>query len=748
MTTTRKWFGTWIAGTSGWIDTGRDFRQDQKRYTPPAPYLRKRFTLDRIPGNAVLFLCSAGWHELYVNGRKADERVLTPCVSQYDVHVNYLEYDLTALLRQGDNAITVALGNSLFNANTSEVWNFNHAQWRDYPRFCCDLLVDGQLLLKSDHSWKFADSPIVFDSIRSGETYDFSREIPGVYEADFDDSAWKNAFAVRPPAGEPILEEMEPCRVCEIADAVETRKLDEETILFDMGKNYTGWAQAEIELSPEVTEPVEVTLEFGEIIREDGTPDRVNMSIFVFDGWEHQIGRMILAPGRRHFVWRPHFTYFGFRYIHLHCKDLSKITVTGMKALFIHNDFQSIGKFTSSSLVLNTLQEVIRQSFLTNFTGIPTDCPHREKNGWTGDHSLAMATAYWNYDAHNAYNNFLQVFVDTQRPSGELAPIAPTPGWWWNCGPGWDYVLFQGAWENYRYFGDDSTMRVHYGAMRRYLEFTEKMLVDGLVEYGLGDWCPPDRERMSSTRMTSSAWVFSMFERMQVFARMTGHDEDLPWLEARAAELRANILKEFLHDDGTVDNELPTSLACLPYFHICDAESEARLAARLLEKIRANAHKVDFGIFGAKWIPRVLADHGYASDALQIFLQPEYPGYIYMLNQGATTLWETFNGKDSRDHVMFGDPSAWCFEYLAGIRPLFEGPGFTRIDLIPNVVPQLEHFQAEHVLPSGKILRAGWRKSEKGTLYSVSIPVGVQATLRIPGKAPQVVPVGESHFEL
>jgi len=748
MLTTRKWHGTWIAGTPGWIDTGRDWRDDQKRYTLPAPYLRKRFTLKEFPKSAVLYLASGGYHELYVNGAKADDRVLTPCVSQFDVHVNYLEYDLTSLLKAGENAITVILGNGEFNANTSEVWNFIHAAWRDFPRMLCDLVVDGELALKSDNTWKKADSPIVFDSFRSGETYDFSKEIPGVFEADFDDSAWQNAFAVRPVAGALIREDMEPCRVCQVAEPVEIRKVRGDQMLFDMGKNYTGWAEVELELADDVTEPLEVVLEFGEQLKEDGTAERTNIATFALDGWEHQIGRMYLTPGRKSFLWRPHFTYFGYRYIHLRCSQLDKIHVTRMQALFIHNDFPSLGNFTSSNATLNQLQEVTRQSFLTNFTGIPTDCPHREKNGWTGDHSLAMATGYWNYDALKAYKNFLQVFVDTQRPSGELAPIAPTAGWWWNCGPGWDYVLFQGAWEARRFFGDDSVIHDYYDAMRKYMGFADMMDVDGLMEYGLGDWCAPVPERRPSTRLTSSAWVFSMYQRMQVFAKMTGHEEDIPWYAKREAELRENILKEFLHADDTVEQDFLSSIACLVFFHICDDATAKRLADRLVAKVREIGHKCDFGIFGAKWIPRVLADYGYAEDALQIFLQPEYPGYVFMLKNGATTLWESFQGKDSRDHIMFGDLSAWCYEYLAGIQPRFDGPGFSKVELVPNVVSQLESFQAEHALPNGRAIKAGWKKENGKVIYTVELPEGTEATLRLPGKATQVVLAGQHSFEI
>ena len=165
-----------------------------------------------------------------------------------------------------------------------------------------------------------------------------------------------------------------------------------------------------------------------------------------------------------------------------------------------------------------------------------------------------------------------------------------------------------------------------------------------------------------------------------------------------------------------------------------------------MKKLRDNRHKVDFGIFGSVWIPRVLGDYGYAEDVVEMLLQPEFPGYVYMLRQGATTLWETWKGDASLDHIMFGDPSAWCFEYLAGIRPQFDGPGFSQVELTPCVVPQLDFFQAEHALPNGKILKAGWYKEQGRVIYRVSIPEGTKATLVLPGKAPQEIPAGEAEI--
>ncbi|MGN0866465.1 MAG: family 78 glycoside hydrolase catalytic domain [Oligosphaeraceae bacterium] len=743
-----SWTAPWISAFPGWVNTGRVAARDLPAHVPPAPYLRRRFFLEEEPAAPCrLQLVSAGWHELYVNGEKADDRVLTPCVSQFNVHVNGVEYDLTGRLHQGWNALTVLLGNGLFNGDTSEVWNFLHASWRDFPRMSCVLTVGDRPVLISDPSWRCHESPLVYNSFRSGECYDFSREIPGVLQASFDDSDWKNAHVVRPPAGSVRWEEMEPCRICQRLAPVELRPLKDGEWMADMGTNLTGWARIELTFPEPLAEPREVRMLFGERLKpEDGTADRENVGMFILEGCANQESRALLCAGRDRFVWRQYFTYFGYRYIHIQGKGLqdAKVKVEG---LFIHNDFPQAGEWTSSSPALNRLQQVILQSYLSNFTGIPTDCPHREKNGWTGDCSLAMETGLWNFHARKAYKNFLRVFVDGQRPSGELPPIAPLADWYWNCGPGWDALLFVAAWNLLLYCGDDSPAREHYDAMKRYLAFSEQMEVDGLVEYGLGDWCAPVQQNIPATRLTSSAWICDMLEKFAFFARRFGQGEDARQAEARRERMKAALQKEYLREDGTVEQDWPSSLACFLYFGLCrDKTEEARLAARLAEKVRADGHRVNFGIFGAKWIPRVLADHGFGTDALELFLQPNFPGYQDTLNRGATTLWETWNGDASLQHIMFGDPSAWCYQYLGGIRPRISEPAFAAVDLAPQFVPQLTSFQCRHSLPDGRELAAGWRREGKNALYQVRIPQGVKATLHLPGTPPREIPPGDSQY--
>lgn len=745
-----SWTAPWISAVPGWVNVGRVAARDLPAHSRPAPYLRRRFFLEQEPASPCrLQLVSAGWHELYVNGEKADDRVLSPCVSQFDVHVNGVTYDLTGRLHQGWNALTVLLGNGLFNPDTSEVWNFLHAAWRDFPRMSCRLFLGDQEVLKSDNTWRCQESPLVYNSFRSGECYDFSREIPGVFQADFPDDTWENACVVRPPAGAVRWEEMEPCRICQRLTPVEIRPLKNGEVMVDMGTNLTGWAQVELEFPEPLAEPQEVRMLFGERLNpEDGTAERGNVNMFILEDCPNQESRAILAAGRQHFSWRQYFTYFGYRYIHIQGKGLENVKLK-VEGLFIHNDFPQAGEWTSSSPALNRLQQVVLQSYLSNFTGIPTDCPHREKNGWTGDTSLAMETGLWNYHAQKAYQNFLRIWVDGQRPSGELPPIAPVAGWYWNCGPGWDALLFVACWNLLLYCGDDSPAREHYEAMKRYLAFSEQMEVDGLVEYGLGDWCAPGRKVFPAFRLTSSGWICFMLEKFVFFARRFGHQEDARQAEVRRERMKAALRQEYLRPDGTVEQDLPASIACFLYFGLCQGEEEeTRLVERLVRKVRENGHRVSFGIFGAKWIPRVLADHGFAADALELFLQPHFPGYQNMLLHGATTLWETWEGMDSLQHIMFGDPSAWAYQYLGGIRPRISAPGFAAVDLAPQMPPQLDSFQCRHRLPDGRELAAGWQRQGQEVVYRVHIPQGIQATLRLPGKAPQEIPEGDSQYRL
>ncbi len=710
MTVQRDWRGRWIKAPGAW----------QLDKVAPAPYFRRSFTCGRAPGRATVYLCGLGWHELYVNGVKADDTVLAPSRSQYDRHVLYVEYDVAALLRPGLNAVAVILGNGEYNCHTPP--ESMHAPWRDSPKLLCDVEIDGETVVFSDTDWKCRTGPITFDALQEGERYDARLEIPGFADAESDDSTWPCAAMAMPPAGLVIRQEMEPCRVMETLPAVKIKKFGSDQWVVDFGKNISGWCRIAVK-GPAGSR---LRVEHGELVRDNFDLDLDYWSWLPRypDGFQEE-GYTLKGDGVE--VYEPRFTMHGFRYAKISADNFA-VELVEAEARFVHTDFAEAGQLVSSDAALNRLQEITRQSYRCNFTGIPTDCPHREKRGWTGDAHLACETGLWNYDALRGYKHFVRMVFDAQRPSGQLCALVPTGGWGynWGSGPAWDSAVFEIPWQLWRFYGDTECIENHYDAMARYLDYCGWMSREGLVDFGLGDWLCPEPARATPVAITSSAYYYDDLRKMAVFARLLGRGADAEAYGALADEAGQAFRAAFALPGGRFGDGGMTATAAALHFGLAEAGS----AGALLEIVREAGHRANFGILGAKYVPRALAEAGFIDDAYRVITQEEFPGWGYWVKQGATSLWEVWDGRSSRNHIMFGDVSAWMFQYLGGLSPL--APGFGEVKFAPRFPERLESFDAWHRTPHGQI-RARWHRSGEAVHCVFEGPEELKVQAVLPG---------------
>lgn len=641
-----RWKGFWIRAL--------EHSADPKYDLPPAPLFRGAFHCSKAPRQTRVLLCGLGWHELYVNGCKFDDRVLAPAVMQYTVHVPFVEYDISGLVHEGDNHIDVLLGNGWYAPVAEDTWSFHLAPWSHWERtkLLCNVVADGKTVLKSDYSWKYRTTPLCFNSLRNGETYDARKET--------DPEEWKDVFCAMPPPGELLREDMEPCRVCEELKPVSCNKVAGMQ-MFDFGHNLTGWAKIRVRGRA----GAQVTLRYGEKLHEDGSLDQSNIKMFVLTG-EFQTDHYILAGKDVPEEWAPRFTYHGFRYVQAEIEGEAEIEE--ITAQFVHNGFQQHGSFVSDLPALNRLQETVLYSYLSNFTGIPTDCPHREKNGWTGDAQLALETGLWNFDARNAYCHFEQMLADTQTAGGVLSSIAPTGGWGYDINPPWDVALFEIPFQIFRFHNDTSAIKKFFQPMKKYWTFLNSIAKDGVIFRGLGDWCSPVENGTALRSFISSAYLYRMTRYFASAQEIAGCNRKMTAsVRERALELAAALRRAFLNPDGTwADGSLTAGAVALCFQLSIEPQADAWA---LVQAVRKGKHRANFGIIGAKFVPRALAEYGYIDDALELFLQQEYPGWGYCLKQGAVSLWENWKGTSSQNHIMFGDCSAWLYEYLAGFKP-------------------------------------------------------------------------------
>ena len=720
MNIERKWAGRWInAGSTMGTPVASIL---------PAPYLRKTFICGKTPRQATIFLCGLGWHVLYVNNQKADDRVLAPNQTQYDKHASFIAYDVTKLLKKGKNAVTVLLGNGLFNCPEPK-WSFDKAPWRDNPKMLCDIVVDNEVVAKSDSSWKVHNSPITFDGFRNGQHYDARLEVPGFADPDLDDSAWRSAALAMPPGGRIVQEEMPPCKVMQSYPCIGKRFVSCWETVYDFGTNLTGWCKLKIKGEA----GAHIRLCYAETV--DNVSGDINLqdiAAYVKE-YSFQTDEYHLKGDPAGEVYEPVFTYHGFRYVRVWI--MGKAEVVDITAQFVHTAFTAAGAFESSHELLNTLQSNTLQSYKSNHTGIPTDCPHREKNGWTGDASMAAETGIWNFDTQQAYTHFLQVLTDNQRPNGQLPGIAPSAGWGynWGNGPVFDNLLFEYVWQLYRFYGNTELIEQYYDKFKLYLEYCESQSDNYLVAFGLGDWCHWDRSATTPTEVTSSGYYYQNTLRTAFFAELLNKPEDAKMYRELAENIKRSFVNKYANGDGSFADKAFTATAAALYFGLVTGSEAETSASYLVNQLRQAQHKAHFGIVGAKFVPRVLADHGYADDAFEVITQKEFPGWGWHVTLGATTLWESWLGRGSRNHIMFGDISAWMYQYLAGIKPQITTPGFKKFVLQPAFVQKLDWVKANYKSPYG-VISSQWQRQDGKMICRFEIPSGSTADIILPGK--------------
>ncbi len=718
----RKWNARWICGGNG----------------DAAPYLRQTFDWQESFGKTTAYVCGLGFHELTINGIKADDRELAPVLTQYDKRCGYIAYDITHLLHNGKNVICVLLGNGLYNPDSDDTWNFAYASWRHMPKLLCEVVTaDNRTILSSGNDWKTHLSPITFNQLRNGEHYDANLEIVDLNDPEFDVSEWKNCTYCNPPGGLLTEEECEPCKVTETFECKEIARFcssgNGESIVFDVGENITGRCNFTVQ-GPAGSK---VVLVYSEHILANGDVSQDNIDIYVHKN-RFQTEQYTLKGGEAE-NWHSRFTWHGFRYCRCYLwSPAEPIKLLDFHAEGISTAFESIGEFDSSDDTLNYLQKITRRSFVSNYTGIPTDCPHREKNGWTGDAQIAVECGLWNYNIKNIAAYFVQTLADTQRANGQLPGIAPTGGWGynWGSGPAWDIALFEIPWRIRLFTGDDSCIKNTLPAMEKYLEYALSMSTDYLVDYGLGDWSCFRANEMTASVFTSTAYFYYAAKIMSFFK-----SEYAELAEA----IRESMHRNFYRGNGIYSDGKRTALACALYFGIAPEDVKPLVVEQLVKAVRERNHTAGFGILGGKYIPRVLADNGYIADAYKLITQKEFPGWGYMVRQGATTLWERWDGSDSQNHIMFGDISAWMFEYLAGIKPSVEAPGFKRVAVKP-AYELLEKLNAAHQTPAGKIA-VKWEGGNSGkTTGEITIPADCIAEITLPDGSVQSVNGGTVKF--
>lgn len=721
----KNWQGAWISDS-------RDVA------LKPAPYFRKEVEVKKKVMSARAYVAVGGLFELYINGKKIGNHRLDPMYTRFDRRTLYVTHDVTAYLKEGKNAIGILLGNGWYNHQSTAVWYFDKAPWRARPKFCMDIRIiyqDGSVeTIPSGISWKTSLSPVVFNSIYTGEHQDANLEKTGWSTVGYDDSKWVNAKPTAAPSQNIVSQQLQPIRATEEITVKNFKKFSDSLYVFNLGRNIAGVSKITLKGLPGTV----VRVKHGERLYENGRVDQSNISVHYRPTDETDpFGTDIYTlKGGMEETFSPHFNYKGFQYIEVSSNKPVKLTQSSVVGFFMHSDVTPVGKIQSSNPTLNKIWVAANNSYLSNLYGYPTDCPQREKNGWTGDGQIAVEMGLFNFDGITVYEKWLADHRDEQQPNGVLPNIIPTSGWGydWANGPDWTSSIAIIPWNVYLFYGDNRLLNLTYENIKRYVDYIDRISPSNLTDWGLGDWIPVKSK--ANKELTSSCYFYADASILAKTAKMFGKIDDEKKYSDLAQRIQNAINSKYLNRTTAIyATGLQTEQAVPLFWGVVPDEMKAGVADNLAKRVEADNFHLDVGLLGTKALLNALSENGYAEVAYKVASQETFPSWGWWMVNGATTLYENWpidaKSDISMNHIMFGEISAWYYKALGGMRPDPTHPGFKNILLEPHFVKGLTHFEASHQGPYGMIV-SKWNKDKKKTVYQVTVPANSSATLTLP----------------
>jgi alpha-L-rhamnosidase len=709
----------------------------------PARMLRKEFAVDKQVRRAMVYYSGLGLSELWLNGAKVGDHVLSPGLTDYDKHVLYETFDVTRQLARGRNAIGLWLGNGRYHAPRTQV-PIGTRNFGD-PKAIVQLNIEyddgSSASVVSDGSWRLTTAgPIRANNEYDGEDYDARMEIADWSKPGFNESSWEPARIVSAPPGVLVPQAAEPLRVTETLKPVSVKKLANGVYIFDMGQNMVGWTRLRVS-GPK---GAQVILRHAETLRPDG-------SLYMDNLRSARATDIYTLKGGGVEVYEPRFTYHGFRYVEL-TGFSGEPTAAALEGRVAHDDMERIADFTSSNTLLNRIHKNMFWGIRGNYRSIPTDCPQRdERQGWLGDRSQVSRSESYMFNVAAFYTKWTRDLEDAQRADGAIPDVAPNFWPIYSDNLTWPGTFLFIPGTLYEQYGDRRPLEQAWPDMKKWIAHIRTFAKDGLMPKDTyGDWCVPpedpklihskDPARVTDKTLIGTAYYYKLLTMMAGYARLLDRPVEAEDYAREASQANAAFQKKFFKPfSGIYDNGTQTSSVLPLYFDMVPAEYRAAVVKSLTDRIESESHgHVGTGLVGAQWLMRTLSENGHADTAYQIAAQTTYPGWGYMVERGATTVWELWNGDtadpamNSGNHVMqIGDLAVWMYEYLAGIRSDPQSPGFRHTIIRPYPAGDLTFVKASHRTPYGTIA-SSWKRGGGSFNLDVTIPPNTTATVWIP----------------
>lgn len=714
-----------------------------------ARYLRKEFELtSQNIKRATIYITGLGQYEAYINNEKIGDAVLAPTLTDFLHSVKYNTFDITENIKSGDNIISVILGNGRYFSTRYE--GSGRMRHFGFPKLLAQIEIEFEngekQIIVSDKSWKITPfGPIVSNNEFDGEVYDARKEIVGWTQLNFDDSQWYSVELVKAPEGK-LSAQMNPnLKIMEEIKPIKIMQQGKKQYVVDMGQNMVGWLHLKIRNS---SSGDVIKMRFAENINPDGTINTANFR-------RAEVTDYYICKGERVEEWEPKFVYHGFRYIEISGGDFQLSDFTGK---VIYDEMETVGSFETSEPLLNQIFKNAYWGIRGNYRSFPTDCPQRdERQGWLGDRTTNVYGEAYIFDNYNLYYKWLEDIRFAQRESGSIPDVVPN-FWVW---PGytdnvtWPHAYFTIVDMLLNQYGDVRAVEENYVPMKKWIDMMRfKYLKDGIMTNDrYGDWCvPPESPKMihskDSTRITDGDYIGTAFyyrtlDIMQKYAKILNKSEDIESFENEKEQIKLNFNERFFDKNSkTYSNNTATANLIALAFDLVPTEYRDVVVENLISKIKNddNSH-ISTGVIGTQWLMRGLTENRYGDLALKIATNRDYPSWGYMIDNGATTIWELWNGNtanpsmNSGNHVMLlGDLIIWFYQYIGGIRPMENSSGFKEFILKPEMYnSHLEFCNTSFNSPYG-IIESNWRKQNDYFEWDFTIPANSSAIVYIPGK--------------
>ncbi len=701
--------------------------------------LRKSFEVKKQIKEAVVYISGLGHYELTINGRKIGNSEFAPLWTDYDKTVNYNTYELSdEELQNGENVIGVLLGNGMYNTLAERYSKFYMSFGPPTLFFKMKVVYkDGsEDIIKSDETWKYSKSPITYNSIFGGEDYNANLEQKGWNSKGFNDLNWKKVVVQEAPKGILRPQTTTPITIQKQYDVKEVKEIKQNTFVFNMGQNLSGFTTIKVKGKKGQTVRVWV----GESLNDDGTVGQGKTGKpYYYD---------YTLKGESIEEWQPKFSYYGFQYVQIEninykeTKNENLPTLVDLKSNFIYNSAGEAGTFECSNDIFNKTHLLINNAIKSNFQSVFTDCPQREKLGWIEEIHLNGPGLLFNYNLESYIPATMQNIADAQRDNGMIPTIAPEYvvfGGDFTDSPEWGVTGIILPWMYYEQYGDASLIEKYYPVMKRYVDYLGTKATNHIVSHGLGDWYDygthaAGYSKNSPIALSATSHYFYGANLVAKAAKLLNKTEDIAKYETLTADIKTAFNNEFFNKKTKQYGTSSQFSNAVPVFmDIVEPQYKQAVMDNLLKDIKAKGDRLTTGDVGNRYLFQALALNGENETMYKMNNHYDAPGYGFQIKFGLTTLTEQWDPRkgNSWNHFMMGQIEEWFYQSLAGIVPDEANPGFKHFFIQPEIVGDMTFVKASYQSVYGKIV-SEWEKKEDTTNFDIVIPANTSATVVLP----------------